>query len=1451
MSVEAYGPSSQTLTFLDTEEAELLGADTQGSEFEFTDFTLPSQTQTQGQTQSQLENQVNGPDGTLPNGTVEDAVAKASQLLAELNFEEDEEDTYYTKDLPVHACSYCGIHDPACVVYCNTSKKWFCNGRGNTSGSHIVNHLVRAKCKEVTLHKDGPLGETVLECYNCGCRNVFLLGFIPAKADSVVVLLCRQPCASQSSLKDINWDSSQWQPLIQDRCFLSWLVKIPSEQEQLRARQITAQQINKLEELWKENPSATLEDLEKPGVDEEPQHVLLRYEDAYQYQNIFGPLVKLEADYDKKLKESQTQDNITVRWDLGLNKKRIAFFTLPKTDSDMRLMQGDEICLRYKGDLAPLWKGIGHVIKVPDNYGDEIAIELRSSVGAPVEVTHNFQVDFVWKSTSFDRMQSALKTFAVDETSVSGYIYHKLLGHEVEDVTIKCQLPKRFTAQGLPDLNHSQVISLTFYLCIKDLLDQGVIDFSTYRYLENENPRVPAIFRVPKIHKDMENLPLRPIVSAQGSKISPLSKFLDCKLKSLWGREQHLLKDSWEFLSKIVPKFNVPSLQFLTIDVIDLFSVIPHEKGLLWLEEALREGIQASDTDIFLVMELADLVLHNNFIYFSGEYFKQKSGVAMGANCAPTYADIVFSVWEKKYIVNSEYRNNWIFYSRFLDDICIFWTGLTGTIGEFMNYLNSTTDYLTFTYQVSSERVNYLDVTLSIHDTGFKFSIYRKPTFSNSYIHYNSSHPRYQKRDIVKGQFVWASRMTSDDFEYQLECSKLTEMFQERGYPEESITSIRQEVQEGRNTKYQPILGTGKLVKSKGNGGQPGFSQEFHKAFITEYSANSGTIRNIVQQEWDTFSDITDLINLKGKTVNTVFRKGSNIKNLLEHEPSINKTFQPTPVLVCAPSNIAVDQLTEKIHQTGLKVVRLCAKSREAIDSPVSFLALHNQIRNMDRRRGRHSEHDSSSPRRKGTELNLPSSTFSSVAKSKSENADVICCTCVGAGDPRLAKMQFRSILIDESTQATEPECMVPVVLGAKQLILVGDHCQLGPVVMCKKAAKAGLSQSLFERLVVLGIRPIRLQVQYRMHPALSAFPSNIFYEGSLQNGVTAADRVKKGFDFQWPQPDKPMFFYVTQGQEEIASSGTSYLNRTEAANVEKITTKLLKGGAKPDQIGIITPYEGQRSYLVQYMQFSGSLHTKLYQVQWYGVIIVGNPKALSKQPLWNHLLNYYKEQKVLVEGPLNNLRESLMQFSKPRKLVNTINPGGRFMSNAMYDAREAIIPGSVYDRSSQGRPSNMYFQTHDQIGMIGTGPSHVAAMNIPIPFNLVMPPMPPPGYFGQANGPAAGRGAIKGKIGRGGRQKNRGLGNHGNSQSNMPNSQASQDVVSQPFSQGPLTQGYISMSQPSQMSQPGLSQPELSQDSYLGDEFKSQIDVALSQDSTYQGERAYQHGGVTGLSQY
>ena len=85
----------------------------------------------------------------------------------------------------------------------------------------------------------------------------------------------------------------------------------------LRARQISAAQINKLEECWKENPDATLEDMEQGlGEDDEAQPTLMTYEDGYHFQNIIAPLVKLEADYDRKMKESQTQEGVSVRWDV-------------------------------------------------------------------------------------------------------------------------------------------------------------------------------------------------------------------------------------------------------------------------------------------------------------------------------------------------------------------------------------------------------------------------------------------------------------------------------------------------------------------------------------------------------------------------------------------------------------------------------------------------------------------------------------------------------------------------------------------------------------------------------------------------------------------------------------------------------------------------------------------------------------------------------------------------------------------------------------------------------------------------------------------------------------------------------------------------------------------------------------------------------------------------------
>ena len=56
-----------------------------------------------------------------------------------------------------------------------------------------------------------------------------------------------------------------------------------------------------------------------------------------------------------------------IRWDIGLNKKRIAYFTFPKANDDIRLMAGDELRVRYVGELHKPWQGVGHVIKVPNS----------------------------------------------------------------------------------------------------------------------------------------------------------------------------------------------------------------------------------------------------------------------------------------------------------------------------------------------------------------------------------------------------------------------------------------------------------------------------------------------------------------------------------------------------------------------------------------------------------------------------------------------------------------------------------------------------------------------------------------------------------------------------------------------------------------------------------------------------------------------------------------------------------------------------------------------------------------------------------------------------------------------------------------------------------------------------------------------------------------------------
>ena len=98
---------------------------------------------------------------------------------------------------------------------------------------------------------------------------------------------------------------------------------------------------------------------------------------------------------------------------------------------------------------------------------------MKNSKGAPTDPDCRFTVEFIWKSTSFDRMRLALKIFMRDENSISNYLFYKILGYEGKEQFIKTNIPKHLSVQGMPELNHFQMNAVKKALITPLCLIQG------------------------------------------------------------------------------------------------------------------------------------------------------------------------------------------------------------------------------------------------------------------------------------------------------------------------------------------------------------------------------------------------------------------------------------------------------------------------------------------------------------------------------------------------------------------------------------------------------------------------------------------------------------------------------------------------------------------------------------------------------------------------------------------------------------------------------------------------------------------------------------------------------------------------------------------------------------------------------------------------------------------
>lgn len=311
-------------------------------------------------------------------------------------------------------------------------------------------------------------------------------------------------------------------------------------------------------------------------------------------------------------------------------------------------------------------------------------------------------------------------------------------------------------------------------------------------------------------------------------------------------------------------------------------------------------------------------------------------------------------------------------------------------------------------------------------------------------------------------------------------------------------------------------------------------------------------------------------------------------------------------VLACAPSNLAVDNMLERLLAAGEKAVRLGHPARVLLSLREHTLDLmverHDDVkltrklvREASILRNRASKFTRAKPepgakremREEARQLMADARRLEAmIVQQILDQADVLCATTTGLDSEILGQRAFDLAVIDEASQSTEPGCWIPL-LRSERLVLAGDPCQLPPTVVSVEAAREGFAVSLLERLMELhGPSVSRLLItQYRMHEQIMEFSSDEFYEGMLVADQEVRHHVLADLpgitSGEWTT--HPADFIDTAGasfDEQLEPDGESRWNPQEAEIVIRLVHGLLNLGVQASDIGVISPYAAQVRYL-------------------------------------------------------------------------------------------------------------------------------------------------------------------------------------------------------------------------------------------------------------------------------
>ncbi|RAJ83615.1 putative DNA helicase [Chitinophaga dinghuensis] len=391
-----------------------------------------------------------------------------------------------------------------------------------------------------------------------------------------------------------------------------------------------------------------------------------------------------------------------------------------------------------------------------------------------------------------------------------------------------------------------------------------------------------------------------------------------------------------------------------------------------------------------------------------------------------------------------------------------------------------------------------------------------------------------------------------------------------------------------------------------------------------------------------------------GKTTTLV----QAIKALIKEEPQ--------QILVVAPSNTAVDLLSEKLSEEGLNVLRVGNPARVSerllsltLDSKMSghsgmkevsrLRKQANEFRNMAHKYKRNFGKAEREQRKALFDearniMKAVENTEQYVVEDIVAKAQVITATPVGANHYTVRHLKYRTVVIDEAGQALEPACWIPILKGEK-VIFAGDHCQLPPTIKSNDAAQAGLANTLMEKIVALYPESVTLlEEQYRMHATIMGYSSGVFYGDKLKAHASVADHLLFA-------QDTPLAFIDTAGCGfDEKTDGTSTTNPEEAAFLFRHLAHVagtLSPHYSPEQfpsIAIISPYRQQIEVLKEQLAHHPDLQPYISRI---AVNTIDSFQGQERDIVYISMTRSNNESKI---GFLSDIRRMNVAMTRARK---------------------------------------------------------------------------------------------------------------------------------------------------------------------------------------------------------